>query len=116
MNALGAALALSAALATYLAGRPAPPAAAEVLIRTFQFQPDTLVVAAGARVVWHNQDEIEHTVTAGTPERPGSWGDHALPQRGAAAGVTFRRPGTYPYHCGRHPSMRGTVRVIHKGD
>ena len=42
---------------------------ATVAIRTFQFAPDTLRVKAGTRVVWTNADEIEHTITSGTPAR-----------------------------------------------
>jgi len=41
-----------------------------VSIRTFQFAPDTLHVKVGTKVVWMNGDEVEHTITSGTPDAP----------------------------------------------
>ena len=58
---------------------------ASVAIRTFQFAPDTLRVKAGTRVVWSNADEIEHTITSGSPEK----------RDGPFHGVVDRRGATY---------------------
>jgi plastocyanin len=44
------------------------PREVAVSIRTFQFTPDTVRVTIGARVVWTNTDDIEHTITSGTPD------------------------------------------------
>jgi len=90
--------------------QPGGPGAA-VTIQTFQFQPRVLEVPAGSRVTWANQDDIEHTVTAGTPERRDGRFDTPLPGKGASFGVTLGQPGTYPYFCDRHQSMRGEIRV-----
>jgi plastocyanin len=92
------------------AGAQAAPEAA-VNIQTFQFQPGDLVVRAGTRVTWTNQDDIEHTVTSGTPEkRDGRFGA-PLRAKGAKFSQTFGQPGTYTYFCDRHQSMRGQIRV-----
>jgi plastocyanin len=99
-------------IALILAGNSlAAATAAEVGMHVFQFRPGQLEVKAGTRVTWTNQDEITHTVTSGTPERRDGRFDQRLEGRGAAATVEFTNPGVYPYYCGRHPSMRGEIRV-----
>jgi len=85
--------------------------AGEVRVRLFQFSPAAVEVPAGARVVWTNDDDIRHTVTAGVPERRDGGFDLALEGRGATGAVEFLRPGVYPYFCERHGHMRGEVRV-----
>jgi plastocyanin len=100
------------AIALILAGAGIAAATApEVGIHIFQFQPGRLEVKARTRVTWTNQDEITHTVTSGTPEWRDGRFDQRLEGRGAAATVEFTNPGVYPYFCGRHPSMRGEIRV-----
>ena len=83
----------------------------EVNVRLFQFRPSPLVVSSGTRVTWHNGDDIEHTVTSGTPDTRD--GRFAMPLAGKNARVTveFTEPGVYPYFCDRHQSMRGEIRV-----
>ena len=88
----------------------APPTAS-VAIKTFQFAPDTLRVAAGTRVIWMNQDDIEHTVTAGTPPKLGAAFDAVLRTKGSTIERTFERPGTFTYFCDRHQFMRGTITI-----
>lgn len=83
----------------------------KISIQIFQFRPGQLEVRAGTRVTWTNEDEITHTVTSGIPERRDGRFDQRLEGRGAAATVEFTTPGVYPYFCGRHPSMRGEIRV-----
>lgn len=52
-------------------GSSRPGADSTVLIQTFGFRPKELAVPVGTRVVWTNDDEVEHTVTtvvdSGTP-------------------------------------------------
>ena len=103
-GALGWAAVMVAATAAYAGD-------ADVNVRLFQFRPAPVEVPQGTRVVWTNQDEITHTVTAGTPERPGGGFDLALDGKGTKAGWEFATPGAYPYFCSRHQSMRGEVRV-----
>ena len=82
-----------------------------VMIQLFQYQPGRLEIKAGTAVTWVNQDEIQHTVTLGTPESRNAAISLPLPGKGATASFTFDRPGDYEYFCERHQSMRGQIRV-----
>lgn len=84
---------------------------AAVSIQIFQFKPTTIEVKAGTRVTWTNGDDIEHTVTSGAPEKKDGRFDSKLNGKEATASITFTKPGTYPYFCDRHQSMRGEIRV-----
>jgi plastocyanin len=93
----------------------ASPAAAGresgITVQLFRFKPGRLEVGVGTRLTWTNQDDIAHTVTSGTPERPDGRFDLALTGRGATGAVAFAQPGAYPYFCNRHQSMRGEIQV-----
>jgi plastocyanin len=84
---------------------------ATVSIRTFQFSPDTLRVKVGTRVVWSNLDEIEHTITSGTPDSADGRFNGVVDRRGATYSAVPRNAGTYRYFCDRHRFMNGTVIV-----
>lgn len=89
------------------------PAVREVTVdfKTFQVSPDTVTIAAGTTVKWVNRDQIEHTVTGGTPEaRVAGW-DIVLTGEGVMGTRTFSRVGTYTYFCDRHRFMKGTIVV-----
>lgn len=101
--AIGWAIAMAAATAA--------DASSGVNVQLFQFRPGTIAVNAGSRVTWTNQDEIEHTVTAGVPDRPDGAFDFTLGDKGATASAEFPKPGTYTYFCKRHQHMRGEVKV-----
>jgi plastocyanin len=75
-------------------------------VEDFSFQPARLEVRPGATVVWSNQGQVIHTVTA----EDGSF-DSGEIDPGAQGRITFSRPGTYRYHCTPHPFMRGVVVV-----
>lgn len=83
----------------------------EVHLRLFQFQPARLEVVTGARVIWINDDQIAHTVTAGTPERPVGGPNVRLPERGARAEWQFHEAGVFPIFCARHPHMQAEIVV-----
>ncbi len=90
-------------------GRPklvVPEGAAVVKIAQYKFATDTVRIAAGATVVWANDDVAEHTVTFDGTE-PGS----PTIAPGGTFSHRFDRPGTYPYHCTPHPFMKGVVIV-----
>ncbi|MDP9317138.1 MAG: sortase [Chloroflexota bacterium] len=89
------------------------PVGAEVQaeIKLFQYNPEPLEVAVGTTVVWTNQDDIEHSVTHGTPEAPGDTFDSGLFPKGQMFSFTFTKPGEYLYFCSRHNSMQGRVNV-----
>ena len=87
---------------------PAGPAtgATSVSIVDFAFDPIDVTVAAGSTVTWTNAGASTHTVkwSDGTPESTGL-------ANGATYERTFDAAGTYPYVCGIHGSMHGTVTV-----
>jgi plastocyanin len=84
---------------------------AGVTVRLFQFQPGETSVKAGTRVVWTNQDDIKHTVTAGVPGKQDGRFNLALTGKGATVSHEFTEPGVYRYFCDRHQSMRGEITV-----
>lgn len=77
-----------------------------VPIREYRYAPDRIEIDAGTAVRWVNYDEAVHTATADD----GSWNSGAIEQ-GRSWTAVFDRPGTYTYHCGPHPFMRGVVVV-----
>jgi len=88
---------------------------AVVSIRTFQFAPDTLRVKSGTRVVWTNADEIEHTITSGTPDTRDGRFNGVVTTHGATYSAVLKEAGTYRYFCDRHRFMNGTVIVNPRG-
>ncbi len=94
--------------------QPTPAAGnVTVAIKNFAFAPQTVTVAKGSTVTWVNEDAFEHTVVsdasganaAGSVFKSNSLG------KGDRYSFTFTTPGVYPYHCGIHPSMKGTITV-----
>jgi plastocyanin len=89
------------------------PGATTVNIQNFAFVPASSTVPKGTTVTWVNQDPTDHTIVN---DAQGSIGQGAvftsnpLP-KGAQYSFRFDTPGTYPYHCSIHPSMKGTVIV-----
>ncbi|WP_052666648.1 cupredoxin domain-containing protein [Nitriliruptor alkaliphilus] len=72
----------------------------------FVFAPTDVTVEVGGTVTWVHAGRITHTVTA--PD--GSFASGSI-GAGDTFEVTFDEPGTYPYVCDFHGSMRGTVEV-----
>lgn len=90
---------------------PAPSGAAakseKVQIVEFTYEPDPVVVQAGGKVIWQNEDTAPHTATADD----GSF-DTGTIEKGKLGSVTFKEPGTFTYFCEIHPTMHGTVEVV----
>ena len=76
------------------------------VVQDFMFRPARLEIAAGTTVVWTNGGQMLHTVSA----EDGSF-DSGPIEAGKRLGITFSRPGTFPFHCTPHPFMRGEVVV-----
>jgi plastocyanin len=113
-------------LSRYFGGgaKPAPPAAAPenggpgaqpsaggrdtvtAAIQDFFFQPGRVQVTAGTTVVWVNNGQVVHTVSA----EDGSFESGPI-EPGQRRGLTFTRPGTFSFHCTPHPFMRGVIEV-----
>ena len=97
------------ALATIPPPKPAAPTNAggsNVSIENFNFVSANLTVPAGTTVVWSNNDDVEHTVTASD----NSFTSQALQTDGQFS-HTFAAPGMYSYFCAIHPFMTGNVIV-----
>lgn len=71
------------------------------------YAPNTLSVAAGTTVTFVNQGKEFHTVTSDDPGRPFDIGIDV----NKTATFTFAKVGTFTYHCGVHPQMKGAIRV-----
>lgn len=84
-----------------------PEAARSVDISGFAFSSGTITIPAGTQVVWTNKDSAPHSVISDGGNELAS---DALSQGGSYS-HTFAEPGTYEYHCGIHPSMKGKVIV-----
>lgn len=93
---------------------PAPSGEAvrseKVVISGFRYDPETVTIQAGGKVIWQNEDSTEHTATLDD----GSFTTGALAE-GKLKSESFKTPGTYTYHCEIHPQMTGTVEVVEAG-
>lgn len=74
---------------------------------TFAFSPKKTTIAIGTKVTWKNMTSAPHTVTSNTR----SWKFNKSVNTGATVSYTFRKAGTYKYHCTFHPYMVGTIVV-----
>ena len=77
-----------------------------VAIAGFKFDAPALTVAAGTTITWTNDDTAEHSVVA---EDTSFISDNL--GKGATFEHTFDTPGTFPYICGIHSRMKGTITV-----
>jgi plastocyanin len=97
---------------------------AAVTIKGIAFDPKVMEVRAGESVTWTNEDDVQHTVTSGLPQKQGVPGvsegkpsrpdgafDGELDGAGSTFETTIDEPGTYPYFCEVHSGMQGELRV-----
>ena len=75
------------------------------------YTPNTLSVMSGTTVTFVNRGTEFHTVTS---DDPGRLFDISLDSNKTAT-FTFEKAGTYTYHCGVHPQMKGVIRVCDGG-
>jgi plastocyanin len=78
----------------------------QVATDNFTFTPQSLTVPVGTNVTWINRDDVPHTVVD-TEKR---FRSTALDTDDSFS-FTFTAPGEYPYYCGIHPHMTGTIVV-----
>jgi plastocyanin len=78
-----------------------------VSITSTGFHPATVTVPAGDSVTWTNNDTSRHQVVA----NDGSFSSPVLSAKQSFS-HTFRSGGTFNYHDGLHPALRGSVAVI----
>jgi plastocyanin len=80
----------------------------EVKIEKMQFVPQHLKIQAGTTVIWVNMEKRNnHSVFFQQESLPES--DRLFP--GETWQRVFDKPGMFPYICGPHPEMTGTVEV-----
>jgi plastocyanin len=103
-----AALALLCFAGAGYAAQPDTVTPNTVIIDNFAFDPPTLTVAPGTKVVWLNKDDEPHTVTSVNKDVPFK---SAGLDTDDSFSFTFTKPGTYKYFCSVHPHMVGTVIV-----
>ncbi len=84
---------------------PATGKTVKVNIRNFSFG-SPLTIPVGTTVVWTNQDDMTHTVTATN----GAFDSGDLDKDGQFS-FTFTKAGTFNYACNFHPNMKGTITV-----
>jgi plastocyanin len=95
-----------AGLALVLAA-PASTATSTVQIKATGFVPATVTINQDDSVTWTNVDKKDHQVVA----NGGSFASGAI-KPGKSYTHTFRAGGTFRYHDGLHPTLKGTV-VVH---
>jgi plastocyanin len=79
-----------------------------VKIVNFLFDPQELQVSPGTKVTWTNEDDAAHNIQ--------DLSDLNTPistdlEKGQRFSITYEKPGSYPYVCGLHTYMTGTVKV-----
>ena len=93
-----------------VASQPTPQPASSLVvwvsIRDFFFNPSQITIVPGTTVVWVNEGNRPHTVTADD----GSFDSGTL-MPGQSFMVTFQGRGRISYFCEIHPFMRGSVTV-----
>ncbi|MCC6315173.1 MAG: ScyD/ScyE family protein [Thermomicrobiales bacterium] len=82
------------------------PAAVQIDILHFAFNPPALTIEAGTTVTWTNHDLMAHTAIA----TDGAFSSGYL-SMGESFSFTFTTPGTYTYFCTPHPYMTGVIVV-----
>ena len=90
-----------------VAGSTAAATSTAVSITSTGFHPNNVTVAAGDNVTWTNNDTARHQVVANN----GSFSSPVLAGKQVYS-HDFRAGGTFAYHDGLHPTLRGTVVVI----
>ena len=86
---------------------PRPPARSRSRCRTSQFDPKDVTVKVGQKVMWVNEDTVDHDVTAteGADFKSDTFGKDGTFE------YTTEEAGTIKYVCTLHPGMKGTITV-----
>lgn len=101
------AFAAGAAVCGVIYGALAASGETRLTIDNFTFNPNTVTVPVGTRIVWENNDDIPHSIV----ETTGKFRSAALDTDDKFS-FTFNQAGTFAYFCGLHPHMTGKVVVM----
>ena len=82
---------------------------AQVIVKDFKFIPQEITIKRGQTINWLNQEKRQyHSVwfeALGEVEPDYIFPDETYQRE-------FKQTGSFPYRCGPHPRMTGTVNVI----
>jgi plastocyanin len=81
------------------------PQTHHITIEAMRFNPETLTVRRGDRVIWINKDPFPHTTTADK-----AFDSHSIEPNASWSYVAVK-PGDYDYECTLHPTMKGKLAV-----
>jgi plastocyanin len=109
-------------IAIGLAGLQATPALAKDYVvkavskpdGSYAFQPEAVTIQPGDTVTWeNNQDDVHNVMAEKLPKGTDYFESPMFEKKGDKWSYTFKKPGTYVYHCHPHADndMRGTIIV-----
>lgn len=84
-------------------------AAALVTIKDFKFVPQHITIKAGQTITWENREKRQYHSVWFEAQGEAEPEDYLFPDDTYER--TFDKSGTFPYRCGPHPEMTGTVTV-----
>jgi plastocyanin len=82
------------------------------LLGNKSYHPNRLITGPNTTIIWHNADEILHTVASGLGTEDNMRGkefDSPIIAPGKTYIHTFAEIGEYPYFCVLHPAMVGKI-------
>ncbi len=92
------------------AGAPKPrPGDYRIYTHLRAFDPPSLVIPLGSRIIFPNQDDILHNVFSATPGSEFDLGTYAEDER---ASYTFKKAGVVTINCNVHQDMQANVLVV----
>lgn len=83
-------------------------AIADLTFENFNISPGSITVKPGQIVTISNRDTAGHTVTSDTA---GLFETELIGSGQSASFTAPSEPGSYPFHCEPHPSIKGTLVV-----
>lgn len=102
----GASPTAAAANTTAAASKPAAANGVAVEIKDYAYNQASIDVPVGTTVTWTNDDSVPHTVT----EDGGGFSSPVL-NPGDTFSQTFKKAGSFTYHCEFHANMKGKITV-----
>ena len=106
MKLQSAVLLLMLAIASHVSAGSDEP---KIIIKDYKFVPQKITIKRGQTLIWENQEKRQyHSVwfKALGEEEPA---DYLFPEDTYER--VFEETGSFPYRCGPHPEMTGTVHV-----
>ena len=80
-----------------------------VVIKDYKFVPQEITIKPGQTIRWENQEKRQYHSVWFEESGEAQPEDYLFPEDSYER--VFDKPGVYPYRCGPHPEMTGTVTV-----